>query len=76
MILLRQPRLLAACAFLALLVGCQQDSQPSTAPTTTASTVAPTPTNEPVTAAERAWASGVGKLRRRLDRVFFQSGWS
>jgi hypothetical protein len=74
MILLRRPRLLATCALLlAVLTGCQQDGQPSTAPATTTSTVAPTTTTPTATAAERAWPAGVAKLRRRLDRVFFQS---
>jgi hypothetical protein len=76
MILLRRPLLLAPCALLlAALAGCQQDGQPTTAPATTATTVAPTTTTKPpVTAAERAWVAGVAKLRRRMDRVFFQSG--
>jgi hypothetical protein len=79
LILLRRPLLLPACALLLVaLAGCQQDSQPTTAPTTTAAatttTVAPTTTTKPpVTAAERAWVAGVAKLRRRLDKVFFQS---
>ena len=74
-ILLRRPRLLAAgVLLLAVLAGCQQDSQSSTGAATTTSTVAPTTTKPPVTAAERAWPGGVAKLRRRLDRVLFQSG--
>ena len=74
MLLLRRPRRFAACALLmAVLGGCQQDRQPSTAAATT-TTVAPTTTTKPpVTAVERAWVAGVAKLRRRLDRVFFQS---
>jgi hypothetical protein len=72
MVLLRQLRLLAACALLAFLVGCQPDDQPGTAVATTASTLAPTTTTPRVTAAERAWPAGVAKLRQRLDRVFFQ----
>ncbi len=73
-VLLQRPRLFAACALLvAVLVGCQQERQPSTAAATTTSTVAPTTTTPSVTAAERAWVAGVAKLRRRLDRVLFQS---
>jgi hypothetical protein len=75
MIVLQRPRLFAACALLvAVLVGCQQERQPSTAAATTTSTVAPTTTTPAVTAADRAWVAGVAKLRRRLDRVLFQSG--
>ena len=75
MLVLRSPRLVAAGALLlAVLVGCEQDPQPSTAATTTTGTVAPTTTEPPVTAAERAWPAGVAKLRQRLDRVFLQSG--
>jgi hypothetical protein len=74
MLMLRRPRLVAAGALLlAVLAGCEQDRQPRSAPATTTSTVAPTTTKPPVTAAERAWPTGVAKLRRRLDRVFFQS---
>jgi hypothetical protein len=73
-LLLQRTRLFAACALLmAALVGCQQERQPSTAAATTTSTVAPTTTTSAVTAADRAWVAGVGRLRRRLDRVFFQS---
>jgi hypothetical protein len=73
-ILPRRPRLLAAgLLVMAALAGCQQDRQSGTAPAATTSTVAPTTTKPPVTAAERAWPAGVAKLRRRLDRVFFES---
>jgi hypothetical protein len=80
MLLLRRPGRFAAWALLvAVLVGCQQDRQPSTAAATT-STVVPTTTikspvtvKSSVTVAERAWVAGVARLRRRLDRVFFQS---
>jgi hypothetical protein len=69
----RRPRLLAAgLLVVAALAGCQQDRQSSTAPVATTSSVAPTTTTPPVTAADRAWVAGVGKLRRRLDRVFLQ----
>lgn len=71
MLLLRRPqRLAAGVLLLVALAGCQQDRQPSTAPATTTSTVAPTTTKPPITAAERAWPAGVAKLRQRLDRVF------
>ena len=78
MIVLRRPWLLATGALvLAVMAGCEQDRQARTAPATTTSTVAPTTTTKPpVTAADRAWVAGVAKLRQRLDRVFFQSGWS
>jgi hypothetical protein len=73
MIVLRRSLRLATGALLvAIMVGCQQDSQSSSAPASTTSTVAPTTTEPPVTDAERAWAAGVAKLRQRLDRVFFQ----
>jgi hypothetical protein len=73
MIVLRRSLRLATGALLvAVMAGCQQDSQPSSAPASTTSTVAPTTTEPPVTDAERAWAAGVTKLRQRLDRVFFQ----
>ena len=64
--------MLGFALLLAVLAGCEQDGQPSAAPATTISTVAPT-TTPSVTAAERAWPAGVAKLRERLDGVFFQS---
>jgi hypothetical protein len=73
MILLRRPRVLGFALLLAVLAGCEQDGQPSAAPATTTSTVAPATTPPSVTAAERAWPAGVAKLRERLDGVFFQS---
>jgi hypothetical protein len=74
MLVLRRPLLVAAGALvLAVMAGCEQDRQPSTAgPTTTA--VAPTTTTTPPDTADRAWMAGVVKLRQRLDRVFLQSG--
>ena len=76
MLVLRRPLLVAAGALvLAVMAGCEQDRQPSTAgPTTTA--VALTTTTTPPDTADRAWMAGVVKLRQRLDRVFLQSGWS
>ena len=55
MLVLRSPRLVAAGALLlAVLVGCEQDPQHSTAATTRTGTVAPTTTEPPATPAERA----------------------
>jgi hypothetical protein len=70
----KRARLLAAGLLVVVaLAGCQQDRQPSATPAATTSTVASTTTKPPVTAAERAWPAGVAKLRRRMDRVFFES---
>jgi hypothetical protein len=74
MIVLRRSLRLATGALLvAIMAGCQQDSQPSSAPASTTSTVAPTTTEPPVTDAERAWAAGVTKLRERMDQTLFES---
>jgi hypothetical protein len=74
MIVLRRSLRLATGALLvAVMVGCQQDSQPSSAPASTTSTVAPTTTTPPVTDAERAWAAGVTKLRERMDQALVRS---
>ena len=74
MIVLRRSLRLATGALLvAVMAGCQQDSQPSSAPASTTSTVAPTTTKPPATPAERAWAAGVAKLRERLDQTLFES---
>ena len=74
MIVLRRSLGLATGAlFVAVMAGCQQDSQPSSAPASTTSTVAPTTTEPPVTDAERAWAAGVTKLRERMDQTLFES---
>ena len=74
MIVLRRSLGLATGALLvAVMAGCQQDGQPSSAPASTTSTVAPTTTEPPVTDAERAWAAGVTKLRERMDETFFEA---
>jgi hypothetical protein len=74
MIVLRRSLRLATGALLvAVMAGCQQDSQPSSAPASTTSTVAPTTTEPPVTDAERAWAAGVTKLRERMDQALVRS---
>lgn len=75
MIVLRRPWLVAAGALvLAVMAGCEQDRQPSTAAPTTTAVASTTTTTPPVIAADRAWMAGVVKLRQRLDRVFLQSG--
>jgi hypothetical protein len=74
MLVLRRPLLVAAGALvLAVMAGCEQDRQPSTAAPTTTAVASSTTTRPPVTA-DRAWMAGVVKLRQRLDRVFLQSG--
>jgi hypothetical protein len=74
MIVLRQSlRLVTGALLVAVMAGCQQDGQPSSAPASTTSTVAPTTTEPPVTDAERAWAAGVTKLRERMDETFFEA---
>lgn len=69
----RSLRLATGALLVAVMAGCQQDSQPSSAPASTTSTVAPTTTTPPVTRAERAWAAGVTKLRERMDETFFEA---
>lgn len=79
MSLLRCSAVLATYGLLLLSAACEQEDQPTAAATgttgaATTTTVAVTTTSKPpATAAERAWVAGVVKLRRRLDRVFFQS---
>jgi hypothetical protein len=69
----RSLRLATGALLVAVMAGCQQDSQPSSAPASTTSTVAPTTTTPPVTDAERAWAAGVTKLRERMDETFHEA---
>ena len=71
-VLRRSLRLATGAVLVAVMAGCQQDGQPSSAPASTTSTVAPT-TTPPVTDAERAWAAGLPKLRERMDETFFEA---
>jgi hypothetical protein len=72
-VLRRSLGLATGALLVAVMAGCQQDSQPSSAPAATTSTVAPTTTEPPVTDAERAWAAGVTKLRERMDQALVRS---
>lgn len=77
----RLARLAVALVVVLLVVGCTNKtatstaaSTPTTSPTTTSTTPAPTNTTIPhMTPEELAWLDGLGKLHKKLDKVWMDT---